>query len=323
MTSKLSRRALLASGSALALAACGKTDTPESAGTPAAPKEETGYVDVPGGKVWWTKSGEGERTPLLILHGGPGAAHNYLLPLKGLADERPVIFYDQLGCGRSDAPENDALYRIPRFVEELTTVRKALGLDKIMLYGHSWGTMLAIEYVVTTGAPGVEKLVLGGALASMPQFVAGTRRLLDALPNGVSARLKALEVAGQQSSKEYEDLAGLFYRAHVCRLDPWPKDFTDSLEILSKSPAYRIMNGPNEFTVIGNVKDWDRTADLNKIKVPLLLMTGQYDEVTLDCHQTIQAAVPGSELMIFGDCSHCAMLEKPEAYNKVLRTFLS
>jgi proline iminopeptidase len=104
--------------------------------TTAALSEETGYADVPGGKVWWMRVGSGPNTPLLLLHGGPGAAHNYLLPLKLLADERPVIFYDQLGCGRSDIPTDPGVYRIGRFVEEIDALRNALGLNRMNIASH-------------------------------------------------------------------------------------------------------------------------------------------------------------------------------------------
>jgi proline iminopeptidase len=127
--------------------------------------------------------GTGSGTPLLLLHGGPGAAHYYLLPLGALADERPVIYYDQLGCGKSDCPQDTAIYTIQRSVDEVDAVRRALSLQEVILYGHSWGSMLAIEYLCQGRGSGVRKLVLAGALASVPQYVAGTRRLLAQMPN--------------------------------------------------------------------------------------------------------------------------------------------
>jgi proline iminopeptidase len=269
------------------------------------------------------RAGSGPKTPLLLLHGGPGAGHNYLLSLKELADERPVIFYDQLGCGRSDAPENDSLYTVARSVEELDAVRRVLGLDRVILFGSSWGAMLAIEYFVTRGAPGVERLILSGGLASIPQTVAGMRRLIDALPDGAGARMKELEAAGQQQTSEYQSLVKLFYERHLCRAVPWSPDVLATVENIGKSPAYRVMNGPNEFTIVGVIKDWDRRADLAAIRVPTLMTTGQYDEVTLDCHQTILERVPGSQLLIFEGCSHLTMAEKPAEYASALRGFIT
>ncbi|HTJ26575.1 MAG TPA: alpha/beta fold hydrolase [Candidatus Limnocylindria bacterium] len=121
---------------------------PAFAGAATAPVR-TGFAPVPDGKVWYRVYGSGPKTPILTLHDGPGAAHNYLLPLRALADDRPVIFYDQLGCGLSDSPRGEGPYHIARFVAEVDAVREALGLQRVILYGHSWGTMLAIEYFVT------------------------------------------------------------------------------------------------------------------------------------------------------------------------------
>ena len=281
-----------------------------------------GRAKVPGGTIWWKKVGAGSKPPLLTLHGGPGAAHNYLLPLAALADDRPVIFYDQLGCGKADSPADEKIYTIQRSVDELDAVRQALGLNEIVLFGHSWGSMLAIEYLCQGRGKGVEKLILGGALASVPQANAGQMRLIAAMPNGGGAKLHALEKAHREETPEYQKLVDEFYKLHVMRVDPTP-DAAASFDALGKSIAYRVMNGPNEFTIIGVIKDWDRRKDLHKIKLPTLITTGQYDEVTLDCHQTIHHAIKGSKLEIFKDCSHMTMVEQPAKYVASLRKFLA
>lgn len=314
----LTRRSTLASLAALTLAPLAARAVTQGKA------DETGHIAVPGGKVWYRRVGNGPKTPLLLLHGGPGGGHDYLLPMAALADERPVIFYDQLGCGLSDAPENDTPYHLPRFVAEVDAVRHALGLDRIVLFGNSWGSMLAIEYLITGHGRGVEKLVLSGALASVPQTVAGQQRLLDALPNGAGARLRTLDAAGQQQSPEYVRLVTTFYERHVCRRLPWPPEFTATAANLARSPAYRIMNGPNEFTIVGNIKDWERRPDLGRITVPTLLTTGEFDEVTLDCHQAIRDGVRGPvKLVVMPGCSHTTMLEQPDAYNAIVRGFIA
>ncbi|MBS0295734.1 MAG: proline iminopeptidase-family hydrolase [Proteobacteria bacterium] len=322
MTIDLNRRAALgglaAAGLGATLAGCDRlTLTPKST-------DESGFTAVPDGKVWWNRVASGNKTPMLMLHGGPGAGHNYLTPMKVLADERPVIFYDQLGCGKSDAPEDPKIYTVARYVQEVDAIRKALGLEKVILFGHSWGSMLAIEYMLTSpNAGSVEKLILGGALASVPQAMAGQDRLIDAMPNGDGKKLRALEAAGKQSSKEYQDLVGEFYALHVCRKTPPPKEFMETGAILEKSPAYRIMNGPNEFTITGVIKDWERRPDLPKIKVPTYITTGEFDEVTLDCHQSINQGIAGSKLEVFPGLSHVTMLEDPIRYNAAVRKFIS
>lgn len=310
--SLFTRRTALSFGASVALA-------------PAAFAQVTteGRAKVPGGTVWWKKVGSGSKPPLLTLHGGPGAGHNYLLSLAALADDRPVIFYDQLGCGQADSPPDEKIYTIQRSVDELDAVRQTLGLKEIVLFGHSWGSMLAIEYLCQGRGAGVQKLILGGALASVPQANAGQMRLIAAMPNGAGARLHALEAAHKEDSKDYADLVDLFYKLHVCRADPPPPEFLASADIIGKSIAYRVMNGPNEFTIVGVIKDWDRRKDLGRIKLPTLITTGEYDEVTLDCHETIHRGIKGSTLEIFKDCSHMTMCEQPARYVASLRRFLA
>lgn len=283
---------------------------------------DEGYTPVPGGKIYWKKVGSGSKTPLLTLHGGPGAAHNYLLPLAALANDRPVIFYDQLGCGKADAPTDESLYTIQRSVDELEAVRAALGLDKVILYGHSWGSMLAIEYLCQGRGKGIDTLILGGALASVPQAMAGQQRLIAQMPNGEGERLHALEKAGKMESAEYAALVQKFYDRHVLRVKP-TADAQASFEALGKSIAYRVMNGPNEFYITGVIKDWDRRKDLKAITQRTLLTTGEFDEVTLDCHQSIQHGISGpAQLKLFKGCSHMTMIEKPVEYVATLRKFL-
>lgn len=281
-----------------------------------------GYAAVPGGKIYWRRFGSGNKTPLLTLHGGPGAAHNYLLSMQALADERPVIFYDQLGCGKADAPTDEDVYTIQRSVEELDAVRAALGLECVHLFGHSWGTLLAIEYLCQGRGKGVERIILGGAIASIPQAIDGMQRRLDSLPDGAGAKLRALEQAGKIGTPEYAALAQKFYDSFVLRTPP-SADALASFDALSKSIAYRVLNGPNEFTIIGKIKDWDRSRDLRAITQPLLLTTGTFDEITLDCHTTIRDGVAGrSKLVVMPGCSHLTMCEQPDAYNALVRGFL-
>jgi proline iminopeptidase len=284
---------------------------------------DQGYVQVPSGKVWWQRLGGGNGTPLIMLHGGPGAGHDYLLPLKALADERPVIFYDQLGCGLSDSPQDSSIYTVQRAVDELDAVRHALNLNDVVLFGHSWGSILAIEYLCQGRGQGVHKLALGGAIASVPQFVAGTHRLLAAMPNHEGARIAALYADGKGDTPEYQALVQHFYDLHLCRRKPTPPEVLKTFDTLGKSIAYKVMNGPNEFTVTGVIKDWDRRDDLARIKMPTFITTGQYDEVTRDCHETIQRAVTGAKLQVFADCSHLTMNEAPKTYARALRAFLA
>ena len=318
MVRKISRRAAVQGSAALLGAGLFPVTHIARAAIPSA----EGFAPVPGGRIYWRRFGSGKRTPLLTLHGGPGAAHNYLLSMQALADERPVIFFDQLGCGKADAPSDESIYTIQRSVEELDAIRAALGLDRVILFGHSWGTLLAIEYLCQGRGKGVEKLILGGALASVPQVIAGIQRRIDSLPDGFGTRIRALEQAAKTDTPEYAALAQRFYDAFVLRTPPTP-DALASFDALSKSIAYRVLNGPNEFTIVGKIKDWDRRADLTAITQPLLLTPGAFDESTLDCHETIRDGVSGrTRLVVMPGCSHLTMCEQPEAYNAIVRSFL-
>lgn len=286
-------------------------------------KDSEGMAPVPGGRIWFKRVGSGTKTPLLTFHGGPGAGHNYLLPLSALGDDRAVIFYDQLGCGRADSPQDEKIYTVQRSVDEVDAVRKALGLKEVVLYGHSWGSMLGIEYLCQGRGAGVKQLIVGGALASVPQAMAGQQRLIAALPHGAGARIHALEKAGKTGTPEYQKLVQLFYDLHVCRAKPLPAETAASFDIVGKSIAYRVMNGPNEFTIVGVIKDWDRRKDLGRIHLPTYITTGEFDEVTLDCHKTIQRGIRGAKLQVFKDCSHMTMSERPREYVEALRQNLT
>jgi proline-specific peptidase len=281
---------------------------------------EEGTITVDGHSVWYRMVGEGG-VPLLTLHGGPGAGHDYLETLEGLADERAVIFYDQLGCGKSDQPDDLSLWRIGRFVREVDVVRAALGLDRIHLLGQSWGGWLGIEYMLSQPA-GIVSLTLASTSASIPQFVQEAERWKDALPPDIRDTLRRHEATGDWDNPEYEAAEMEFYRRHLCRLDPWPDPLLRSAKILDGNPVYLTMNGPNEFIITGSLKDWDRTDRLGEITVPTLITVGRYDEIAPPCAETMQRGILGSELRVFEESSHTAHLEEPEAYLATVREFM-
>ena len=284
-------------------------------------REEEGHIDVPGGQVWYKVVGSGESVPLLTLHGGPGGGHDYLEPLNALASERPVVFFDQLGCGKSDTPDDVSLWRIDRFVDEVTAVRDALGLDRIHLLGHSWGGWLAIEYML--GAPsGVISLTLASTSASIPQFVYEAGKLISELPREMAETMRRLEAEGDFENPEFEAGMMEFYKRHLCRLDPWPDPIMRSLENLDGNIVYETMNGPTEFTVIGNMKDWNRIEKLSEIVAPTLITCGRYDELTPACSRTLHQGIMNSRMHVFERSAHMAHLEETESYLQILSEFL-
>ena len=284
-------------------------------------RESEGYIDVPGGQVWHKIVGSGEAVPLLTLHGGPGAGHDYLESLEELASERPVVFFDQLGCGQSDKPDDVSLWRIDRFVDEVKAVREALGLERVHLLGQSWGGWLAIEYMIGKPA-GVASLTLASTSASIPQFVEEAEKLLSKLPKDMRDTMRRLEDKGDFGSPEYEVGLMEFYRRHLCRLDPWPEPLMRSVENLDGNIVYETMNGPTEFTVIGNLKDWDRTDKLGEIITPTLITCGRYDELTPACSETLHRGITNSKMHVFERSAHMAHLEEAESYLQILREFL-
>ncbi len=283
---------------------------------------EEGFADVPGGRVWYTRLGGGDATPLLMLHGGPGGGHDYLVPLgEALAADRPVVMYDQLGCGRSEQPGDTSLWTVDRFADEVDAVRAALGLERVHLFGQSWGGWLAIEYM-TRGTTGVERLVLASTSASTQEFVAGAQRLIGAMPEPHRSVLIEGGERGEYETPEYQAAVMEFYRHHLCRLDPWPAALEASTANIDGNAVYLTMNGPTEFDVIGPLRTWDRTADLGRIEVPTLITVGRYDEIPPSCAETMRAGIPGSRMVVFEHSSHVAHLEEPRAYVATMRDFL-
>ena len=275
-----------------------------------------------GFRVWYRQVGDGGATPLLVLHGGPGAGHDYLEPLEALAADRPVVFYDQLGCGKSDRPDNPALWTIDRFVREIDEVRAALNLRQIHLFGQSWGGMLAIEYML--GRPrGIAGLVLADTCASMPQLRRELKQLRKKLPPRTRAALDHAEATGDFQSPEYREAIAEFYHRHVCRLPSPPDCLRRSAANLADNPVYRTMNGPNELVITGNLKTWDRTNRLHEIHAPTLVIVGRYDELTPACAQTICREIPGAKLAIFENSAHLPHIEEPGRYLRTLAAFLA
>jgi proline iminopeptidase len=280
-------------------------------------------VEVTGGSVWTARLGPSEGTPVLLLHGGPGAASYYMIPLaERLAEHRPTIVYDQLGCGRSDQPDDTSLWTVDRSVEEVDQVRAALGLERCHLLGQSWGGWLSIEYM-TRGASGIERLVLASTSASIPEFMAGARGLIEQLPEPHRSALIELGDRGEYDHPDYLAAVDVFYHRHLCRAEPWPEALVLSSEQMDGNQVYLTMNGPTEFDVIGLLRDWDRTADLGRIRVPTLVTCGRYDEITPSCSETITRGIPDARMHVFEESAHCAHLEEADHYARIVEAFLS
>jgi proline iminopeptidase len=281
-----------------------------------------GFIPVWGGRVWYRIVGaERDGIPLLVLHGGPGAPHDYLEPLETLSSERPVIFYDQLGCGNSDKPEDPSLWTVERFVDEVVRVRKALGLDRAHILGQSWGTILAIEYNLSRKPDGVMSLILSGPCLSASRWVADQQAYLTDLPEETRKTILEKEASGEFESAEYQQAVMEFYKRHVCRLDPWPDCVNRTFEKLAV-PVYMQMWGPCEFRATGILRDYDSVERLKELRMPVLFTCGRFDEATPSTTLYYRSKLPGSEIAIFEDASHMHHIEKADQYAATVRDFL-
>jgi proline-specific peptidase len=280
------------------------------------------------GETWYRMVGaqrdEG-RVPLLCLHGGPGANWLHMKPYEALADERQVVFYDQLGAGNSavSEPHDPAMWTPELYVEEVDAVREALGLDRVHVFGHSWGGMLGMQYAA--GRPdGLVSLIVESSPPSVPAWMPEIARLRSELPPEVEATLREHEEARTTDAPEYEEAVMVFYRRHLCRVDPWPDWFVECFQLLDANPeVYHSMNGPSEFHVIGTIRDWDITDRLGEIEAPTLIFSGRYDEVTPASTEAAHRLIPGSEYVVMEESSHMAQAEQPEETLALVRDFLS
>jgi proline-specific peptidase len=287
-----------------------------------------GTIPYKGFETWDRIVGEGEepgKFPLLCLHGGPGAAHDYLESLDAMAGTgRRVIYYDQIGCSRSSLPvSKPEMWTVELYVEEVDAVRQALGLDRIHLLGQSWGGMLAMEYALTQ-PKGLGSLTVSSSPASMIQWVDEANRLREDLPPEVQQTLLRHEAAGTVDSLEYQEAMQVFYDRHVCRVVPNPEYVQRSFASIAANPeVYHTMNGPSEFHVVGTLTEWNIIPRLGEIRVPTLVTSGRFDEATPLIAETVRNGIPGAEWVIFEESSHMAHAEEPERYMQVLDAFLT
>ncbi|RIX28012.1 proline iminopeptidase-family hydrolase [Amnibacterium setariae] len=264
--------------------------------------------------------------PLVVLHGGPGMAHDYVRNLAALADEtgRTVVHYDQVGCGRSshrpDAPRD--FWSPELFVDEFRNVVDALGLERYHVLGQSWGGMLGAEIAVTRPA-GLASLSICNSPASMRLWVEGADALRAQLPEDVRSALDRHEADGTTDDPEYLDATRVFYERHVCRVVPAPQDFVDTERQMEAEPTvYHTMNGVNEFFVTGTLQDWTIVDRLGEVAAPTLVVAGEFDEATPETWAPFVERIPDVRSRVFPDASHCTHLEHPEAFRAVVGVFL-
>lgn len=288
----------------------------------AAVPEKEGFIPVKGGSVWYKVYGADKSgVPLLVIHGGPGAPHDYLETLESLASERPVIFYDQLGCGNSDRPSDTSLWTLERFVDELETVRNTLAPGRVHLLGQSWGSMLAVEYMIVKKPREIVSIIMSGPAIDAQRFASDAAGYLHELPGNMQSAIRESDSSGDYSRPEYQNAVMEFYKKHLCMLEVWPECMDRTFQKFGQE-SYEYMWGPSEFRVTGVLRDFDRAGSLNELNVPVLYTCGRYDEATPAATMYYSSLTPGSQYYIFEGASHQHHLEKPEEYLKVTGEFL-
>ncbi|MFI6850373.1 proline iminopeptidase-family hydrolase [Kitasatospora sp. NBC_00085] len=292
------------------------------------PASAKGVVSFGKYKTWYRVTGDlaSGKPPVVVLHGGPGSTHDYLLALTELADSGwPVIHYDQLGNGGSShLPDRGKdFWTVQLFKDELNNLLDALNVaDDYILFGQSWGGILGASHAAERPA-GLRGLVIANSPASYVLWLQEMEVLRAGLPADVQETLRHHEAAGTTDNEEYFTAMRVFYDRHVCRVVPWPRDFVASfMEIYDDPTVYYTMNGPNEFHVIGTLKDWSVIDEVDRIKVPTLLLTGRYDEATPATVQPYFDRIPAVRWEILENSSHVPHLEEPERFKEILLGYL-
>ncbi|HJQ19415.1 MAG TPA: proline iminopeptidase-family hydrolase [Gemmatimonadaceae bacterium] len=292
--------------------------TVEQSGAEAASVTEA-TLPVVGGNIWYRRSGAGSATPVILIHGGPGASSYYLKPLEALGDDRPVIRYDQLGSGHSDAVNDTSLFTIQRFVAELDSLRAALGYDRVHLVGHSWGTMLAFQYY-RAHPKRVASLTLASPVISSAAWAKTAGKLVQTLSDSARTAIVEREKTHDYDAPDYLAAVDEYYGKYVM-LRPVQEDL-DSLTKTLNSTLYRYMWGPSEFSVTGTLRTYDVTRQLRSVKVPTLYTVGEFDEAGPENVRRFAAATPGARLEVIPDAAHLTTWDNPDAMIRVVRDFL-
>ena len=269
------------------------------------------------------RSGEGG-IPLLVVHGGPGVPCSYVYGAHAPYAEQgfDVVSWDQLGCGGSDRPDDPSLWAVGRFVEEVDAVRQQLGWDRFLLLGNSWGGMLASEYCLAFGDR-VRACVIGNSASSMPRLIRGFDRCKAALGSDTARMMALREAEGTVDHPEYQAARTLLMYRHMCRMDAWPEPLLEAMrpENVGDGP-FKAMFGPHFFNCSGNLRDWDRTADLHRIAVPCLVTTSEWDYLLPEYARLMWERLPDAEIAIFRNSGHLPFWDAADRYHPAVLGFL-
>lgn len=280
-------------------------------------------------QTWYRVTGDlsSPRPPLIVAHGGPGCTHDYVDSFKDIAATgRAVIHYDQVGNGQSThLPDKGGdFWTVPFFKAELHNLIDHLGIRQAYcLLGQSWGGMLGAEFAADR-PEGLKALIIANSPASMHTWISEANRLRRELPEDVQETLLKHEQAETTDSADYATATDVFNERHVCRVVPMPPEVQRTFDAIAADPTvYHTMNGPNEFHVIGTMKDWSIVGRLATISVPTLLISGRFDEATEACVQPYADEIPDVRWTIFEQSSHMPHVEEREDCMAVVGAFLA
>ena len=281
-------------------------------------------IETPSGKfnVWTKRVGNNPTKKVLLLHGGPGANHEYFQAIDSYFPKESIeyYYYDQLGSSFSDKPKDQSLWTIDRFVDEVEQVRLALGLDEnnFIILGHSWGGILGLEYALKHQNR-MKALIISNMVPSIPDYIKYANDVLaPKLDPSVLKNIREYENAGHYTNNEYLGLIEEhYYPKHVLRmpLEEWPNPVTRSLAGLNYD-IYLKMQGPSEFGVVGDalLKEWDRKNDLKNLKIPVLAIGGQHDTMDPKQMEWMSTEVQNGTYLHCPNGSHWSMYDDQETY---------
>ena len=279
-----------------------------------------GFIEVQGGKIWYGIMGEGDKAPLLCLHGGPGGTSRSYYNLSEISKERHVILFDQLGTGRSDHHQDTALLKVELFVEQVKAVKTELKLNEFYLVGSSWGAALALEYYMKH-PEGIKGIIFNSPYFSTPIWTEDAAMLVAELPDSIQT---AIHIAERDSLFDTESYAAanLFFARKHGRRKELVKHPYDTVPSRGNSFIYNYMWGPSEFTARGTLRNYDNAQSLKEVSVPTLFTTGEFDEARPETVDRLSQMVGDSKFVMIPDAGHFTLNDNRPAVVSAIQEFI-
>lgn len=284
-----------------------------------------GYVNVQGGRIWYKIIGSGKQPPLLIIHGGPGGRGDcsFIGPFSVLSNDRPIILYDQLGSGKSDESTDPILWQLPRFVNEIDSLRVALGLKKLHIMGHSWGGTVLIEYLVTKKPKGVLSAIFASPLISTPIWMQDAKILLSQLSKNLQDTIKKYEALQEYKAPAYVAASDSFYAKHMSVKQHPALPIIECVGVKGNEAIYNYMWGSSEFNATGTLKSFDRSGSLRQLRLPVLFIAGEFDEARPETMYRFSKSVRKSKAVILKNAGHAIQIDQPEKFATTVGKFIN